>query len=48
MSMTDEQARQIARVIAWVEGDTFDDLPEAKQRTYLDSAQECAEDLGVA
>lgn len=46
--MTDEQARQIARIIAWVEGDTFDDLPEAKQCLYLDSAQECAEELGLA
>ena len=46
--MTDEQARLIAAVIAWVEGDTFADLPEGRQRIYLDSAQECAEDLGVA
>ena len=48
MSITDEQARQIARVIAWVEGETFDDLVDDDQITYMDSAQQCAEDLGLA
>lgn len=38
---------EIARVIAWTDGSTFDDLKEGEQRLYLDAAQQCAEDLGV-
>lgn len=35
----------IARVIAWMDGNTFDDLGDGEQGAYLDAAQQCSEDL---
>jgi len=39
----------IAQVIAWMEGEPLDEIPEAAlQSDYKDAAQQCAEDLGLA
>lgn len=43
---TDQTVTLLAKAIAWTDGNTFTDLGELEQRLYLDSAQQCAEDLG--
>lgn len=48
--LDDEQLLHlIAKVVAWVEGEPADTINDAaRMRTYQDSAQQCAEDLGLA
>ena len=49
MSITDEQLRLIAVGIAWANGEDTDKLSELAGTTlYLDDAQQCAEDAGLA
>lgn len=47
--MTNEELLNlIAQVIAWMEGEPVDTIDDAAKHTsYQDSAQQCAEDLGL-
>lgn len=47
--MIDNETLQlIAKVIAWMEGEPVDTIDDAAKHTsYQDSAQQCAEDLGL-
>lgn len=46
---TEETIQLIAKVLAWDEGEPVDQLDKiALKAAYQDSAQQCAEDLGIA
>ena len=47
--MTPEQVSLVARVLAWADGGTPDDIAAAPTAVlWLDAAQQCLEDLGEA
>jgi hypothetical protein len=47
--MTPEQVNLVARVLAWADGSTPEEIAQAGAHVlWLDSAQACLEDLGEA
>ena len=47
--MTPEQVSLVARVLAWADGGTPDQVAAAPQEVlWLDAAQQCLEDIGEA
>ena len=49
MSITDELLHLIAVALAWANGEPTDELNALARTTlYLDDAQQCAEDAGLA
>lgn len=47
--MTYEETLQlIAKVLAWQDGCTVEEIGRSINLLYLDGAQQCAEDLGLA
>lgn len=45
---TEQTIQLIAKVLAWQDGCTLEEIGRSINLHYLDGAQQCAEDLGLA